>query len=99
MIKPSPREIKSALARSAGLRCRNLREDVQRQPVFHCTAVDPQGRERGTGRALTAEDARALAWVDEFRHTRVPVPLRIPDGWDFHTMRFSRDLSAILRGR
>ena len=97
MTKPSPREIRSALARFAGLACRKVREDVQRHPIFHCTAVDPEGRERGVGRARTAEDARALAWINVFRHTPVPIPLGIPDGWQFQTMRFSPDLNAILR--
>jgi hypothetical protein len=99
MNRPRPREIRSALARFARLACRNLRTDVQCQRIFHCTAVDPEGRERGVGRARTAEDARALAWINVFRHTPVAVPVEIPDGWLFQTMRFSADLNAILRGR
>jgi hypothetical protein len=71
---------------------------VQRNLIFHCTAIDPQGCERGIGRAFSAKDARALAWVAVFRHTRVPVPLSIPEGWQFQTMRFSRDFSAIQGG-
>jgi hypothetical protein len=74
-----------------------LRKDVQRQLIFHCTAVDPEGRERGIGRARTAADASALAWINVFRHTPVAVPLEIPHGWLFPTMRFSADLNAILR--
>jgi hypothetical protein len=42
MNRPRPREIRSALARFAGLACRNLREDVQGEHIFHCTAVDPK---------------------------------------------------------
>jgi hypothetical protein len=99
MNKPRPREIRSTLARFARLTCRNLREEVQRQPIFHCTAVDPEGRERGVGRARTAEDARALAWINVFRHTPVAIPVEIPEGWLFQTMRFSLDLNAILRDR
>ena len=97
MTKPSPREIRSALARVAELAFRNLREDVQRQPIFHCTALDPEGRERGVGRARTAGDARALAWINVFRHTPVLIPLEIPDGWHFQTMRFSRELNELVR--
>jgi hypothetical protein len=61
MIKPSRREIKSALARYAGLVCRNLREDAQRRPIFHRTAVDPQDRERGVGRALVGPAAGKMS--------------------------------------
>jgi hypothetical protein len=95
--KPTSRDIRSVLARLSGLACRNLREDAQRQPIFHCTAIDPEARERGVGRARTAKDARALAWINVFRHTQVPIPLKIPEGWLFQTMRFSADLNAILR--
>jgi hypothetical protein len=85
-----------ALARFAALAFRNLPDEVQHQPIFHCTALDPDGRERVVGRARATEDARALAWINVFRHTAVPIPLEIPDGWQFQTMRFSRDLNAIL---
>ena len=83
ITKPSPREIRSALARFATLAFRNLRDEVQHQPIFHCTALDPDGRERGVGRARATEDARALAWINVFHHTAVPIPLEIPDGWQF----------------
>ena len=96
ITKPSPREIRSALARFATLAFRNLRDEVQHQPIFHCTALDHDGRERGVGRARATEDARALAWINVFHHTAVPIPLEIPDGWQFRAMRFSRDLNAIL---
>jgi hypothetical protein len=59
-------------------------------------AVDPKGGERGIGRARTAEDARALAWISVFRHTTVRIPLKIPQGWLFPMMRFSADLNAFL---
>src|SRR6476619_4822853 len=74
--RPGPDEIQHALDRLELLTGRKLRGDV-----------DPEGHERGVGRAITFKDARALAWINVFRsaHCLDPreVPLEIPNSCVF----------------
>ena len=96
--RPAPDEIQQALNRLEVLTGRKLRGDVVLKPVWWCCAVDPAGNEQGIGRAITFKDARALAWINLFRHCLDPreVPLEIPDDWKFQMMRFSANLNALL---